>query len=64
MFFQEGFGSRYHSLVPAIIPSLVTAQEQQGGTTGIESVEDSVWPPGVLDTQLAELAEARAFDLR
>ena len=43
---------RNESLIPSIVPGLVAADQEDRGSSGIECIQDTVWSPGMLHSQL------------
>src|ERR1035437_1686671 len=52
---------RHHLVVPAVITRLVSPDQEKGCPGGIEGVKDTIRPAFVLNSQLAHVAERRAF---
>jgi hypothetical protein len=62
VFFVYCICLRDHLFVPAAISSLVSAEQQQCRTGGIEGVKDAIGPPLMLNSQLPHVAEFRPLD--
>lgn len=64
MFLINSFSQWDIFFVPTCTASLFTANKQDGRSTGIEGIKDSIRFPFMLDSQLPYCAELGPFDIR